>query len=89
MSDILDALIRGIHLTQDDLNYLKLQAPAALHQLALGRITFDSYIATVEAAEAAETARKARVEAAEAARVARESDPDYIAMMQTLSLIHI
>ncbi|WP_186405449.1 cell envelope integrity protein TolA [Candidatus Accumulibacter aalborgensis] len=86
MSDILDALIRGIHLTQDDLNYLKLQAPAALHQLALGRITFDSYIATVEAAEAAETARKARVEAAEAARVARESDPDYIAMMQTRAL---
>lgn len=86
MSDILDALFRGYQLAQDDLNHLRLQAPSALHQLALGQITFDSYIAGVEAAEAAETARKARVEAAEAARIARESDPDYIAMVQTQAL---
>jgi len=97
MSNILDALLRGDQLTQADLNCLKLQAPSALHQLALGQITFDSYIGIVEAAEAAEAARKAKVEAAEAdrkakveaaeaARIARESDPDYIAMMQTQAL---
>ncbi len=86
LSNILDALFRGYELTDDNLNHLKLQVPSALHQLALGQITFDSYIAAVEAAEAAETARQARVEAANAARIARESDPDYIDMMQTRAL---
>lgn len=89
MSDILDALVRGDQLTQGDLNYLKLQAPSALHKLAVGQLTFNSYIGAVETAEAWATARIARVEAAkaaEAARIARESDPDYIAMLQAQAL---
>lgn len=86
LSHILDALFRGNTLTQDDLKYLQFQAPSALHQLALGYITLNSYIAAVEVAEAAEIARKAKFEADEAARIARESDPEYIAMMKTLAL---
>ena len=86
LSDVLDAIFRGHSLSKDDLEYLQREAPANLYQLAIGQITFDSYVAVAEAFEAAELARKARAEAAEAARISRESDPDYIAMVQAQAL---
>lgn len=86
LSDILDALFRGHQLTQDSLGFLSREAPSDLSRFAHGQITFDTYTTTAEVAEVAETARKARAEAVEAARIARESDPDYILMMQSKAL---
>lgn len=86
LSGILDALFRGLRLTQDNLAFLRREAPSDLSKLAHGQITFDAYISAAEAMEAAETARIVRTEAAEAARIARECDPEYIAMMQRQAL---
>ena len=57
-----------------------------MYRLAFGQLTFDAYIFAARAAETEALARKAKAEAAEAARIARESDPEYIAMMQTQTL---
>jgi hypothetical protein len=86
MSDILEALFRGRPLTDDELSHLKNKAPDDLYRLASGQLTFDAYIGPARAAAAEFAARKASEEAAEAARIARESDPEYIAMMQQQSL---
>ncbi len=85
-SDILEALFRGRPLTADELNHLKHNVPDDLYRLAFGQLTLDAYIGAAKAAEVEATARKARAEAIEAARIARESDPEYIAMMQTQTL---
>lgn len=85
-SDILEALFRGRPLTADELNHLKRNVPDDLYRLAFGQLTLDSYIGAAKAVEAEATARKVREEAIKAARIARESDPEYIAMMQTQAL---
>ena len=85
-SNILEALFRGRPLTEHELSHLEHNAPDYLYRLAFGQLTFDAYILAARAAEAEALARKARAEAAEAARIARESDPEYIAMMQAQTL---
>ena len=85
-SDILEALFRGRPLTDEELSHLKHSAPDNLYRLASGHLTFGAYIGPARAAAAEFAARKASEEAAEAARIARESDPEYIAMMQTQAL---
>lgn len=79
MCDILEALYRGRPLTEDELNDLERNGPKYLYRLAFGQLNFDAYIVVVSAAEA-------EAEAVEAARIARESDPAYMAMMQTQTL---
>lgn len=86
LSVYLEALFRGRMLTPDELTYLRHNGATDLYRLASGQLTFDAYIATAKATEAVALARKSRIEAAEAARVARESDPEYIAMMQRQAL---
>lgn len=85
-SDILEALFRGRPLTDEELSHLKHSAPDNLYRLASGHLTFDAYIGPARAAAVEFAARKASEEAAEAARIARESDPEYIAMIQTQTL---
>ena len=82
-SDILEALYRGRPLTADELKHLSHNVPDDLYRLAFGALTLGAYIEAARAVEAAATARKAREEAIEAARIAHESDPEYIAMMQS------
>ncbi|WP_291995628.1 hypothetical protein [Candidatus Accumulibacter sp. ACC003] len=86
MSDILDALFEGRPLSDDQLSELKNKAPDELYRLAFGQLSFDAYIGPAKTAAAELAARKHKEEAAEAARIARESDPEYIAMMQEQSL---
>lgn len=83
LSDILEALYRGRPLTTDELTTLRHGAHSDLYRLANGELTLDVYSTLAKAIEAEAFARKAREEAAEAERVARESDPEYIKMMQT------
>ncbi|RDE51596.1 MAG: hypothetical protein DVS81_05415 [Candidatus Accumulibacter meliphilus] len=78
MSEILEALFEGRPLSDDEFSQLKNKAPDDLYRLASGQLRFDAYSGRAKAA-AAEVA-------AEAARIARESDPEYIAMMQQQSL---
>lgn len=89
LSNILNALYQGRPLSAAYLNYLKLGL-SHLHRLAVGQITYESYILELDRAEAerkqAEAARLAEIESrrllreqAEAARIARENDPAYIA----------
>lgn len=85
-SDVLEALFRGRSLTSDELNHLKHNVPGDLYRLAFGQLTLEAYIEAAKAVEAEATARKASEEAMKAARIARESDPEYIAMMQTRAL---
>ena len=86
ISDILEALFRGRPLTDDELSHLKHNVPADFYRLAVGQLTFDAYIGPAKAVEAELAACRFREEAAKAARIARESDPEYIAMMQEQTL---
>lgn len=85
-SDILGALFHGRPLTDSELSHLKDNTPDYLYRLAFGQLTLDGYIRAARAAEAEAAARKASREAAEAARISRESDPEYIEMMQAQTL---
>lgn len=88
-SNILDALYQGRPLAAAYLNYLKVKGFLRLHELAIGQVTYESYISDIDAVEVARAAAEAarleqteaqrlRLEAAEVARIARESDPAYI-----------
>lgn len=85
-SVILEALFRGRLLTDDELSHLKRTAPEHVYRLGFGQLSLDAYREAARVAQAEEAERQAREEAAEAARIARESDPEYIALMQTQAL---
>ncbi|WP_235801964.1 hypothetical protein, partial [Halopseudomonas pelagia] len=85
LSNILEALYKGLPLSVAYLNYLKIKGFSRLYALAIGQTTYESYISDIDAAEAAEIVRlelaeaqRRRREATEAERLARESDPAYI-----------
>ena len=89
LSNILGALYQGRPLSAAYLNYLKIKGFPGLYALAIGHVTYESYISDLNAAEVARTtakvarlelaeAQRRRREAAEAALIARESDPAYI-----------
>jgi hypothetical protein len=88
-SNILDALYQGRPLAAAYLNYLKVKGFLRLYELAIGQVTYESYISDIDAVEVARAADEAarleqaeaqslRHEAAEVARIARENDPAYI-----------
>ena len=85
-SDILEALFRGRLLTAAELSHLEHNAPDDLYRLAFGQLTLDAYTAAARTTQTEAVARKDREEAVKAARIARESDPEYIAAMQTQAL---
>ncbi|MCQ4277760.1 hypothetical protein NA643_01545 [Pseudomonas stutzeri] len=88
LSNILAALYQGRPLSAAYLNYLKIKGLPRLYALAIGQVTYESYISDLNAAEVVRTtaetrlalaeAQKRRRDAAEAALIARESDPAYI-----------
>lgn len=89
LSNILAALYQGRSLSAAYLNYLKIKRLPRLYALAIGRVTYESYISELNAAEVVRTtaeatrlelaeSQKRRHGAAEAALIARESDPAYI-----------
>lgn len=85
LSNILSALYQGRALSTAYINYLNIKGIPLLFELAIGQITYESYISSILAAEAAEVARIAQIEARrlqreaeEAARIAREREPAYI-----------
>jgi len=89
LSNILAALYQGRPLSAAYLNYLKIKGLPRLYALAIGQVSYESYISDPNAAEFARTkaeatrlelaeAQRRRREAAEAALIARESDPAYI-----------
>lgn len=71
MSNILWALYQGRVLSPAYINYLKVKGGALLFELAIGQVTYESYISSIRAAEAAEVARLERAEAAEKIRIAQ------------------
>lgn len=81
-----EALFRGRPLTADELDHVRHNLPEVMYRLALGALTLDAYTEAARAIEAETTARKVQREAVEAARIARESDPEYIALMQSQAL---
>lgn len=85
-SEVLAALFRGRSLTTDELDHVRHTLPEEVYRLAFGALTLDAYNESARANEAEATERKARRDAIEAARIARESDPEYIALMQSQAL---
>ena len=86
LSNILEALYQGRPLAAAYINYLRIKALPGLYELAIGQVTYESYIsdidttdiarATVEAARLKQIEeQRLRREAAEAARIAFENDP--------------
>jgi|GEM_PF-273157 len=71
LSNILWALYQGRVLSPAYINYLKVKGFPLLFELAIGQITYESYISAIHAAEAAEIARLERAEAAEKTRIAQ------------------
>jgi hypothetical protein len=85
LSNILSELYQGRALSTAYINYLNIKCIPLLFELAIGQITYESYISSILAAEAAEStriaqleARRLHLEAEEDARIARERDPAYI-----------
>ena len=70
-SNILCELYQGRELSEAYINYLKVKGFPLLFELAIGQITYESYISSIHAVEAAEIARLERAEAAEKTRIAR------------------
>ncbi|MFT7337814.1 MAG: hypothetical protein ACI92B_001140 [Marinobacter maritimus] len=71
LSNILSALYQGRVLSAAYINYLNVKGFPLLFELAIGQITYESYISSINAAEAAEIARMERAKAAEKARTAQ------------------
>jgi hypothetical protein len=71
LSNILSALYQGRALSTAYINYLNIKGIPLLFELAIGQITYKSYISSILAAEAAEVARLERAEAAESTRIAQ------------------
>ena len=102
LQNILDCLRLGRPVTQLSLGFLHQQGLEALHRLATGVLSYDSFrelalteqAIRIEAATAVRLARNAAMQArmqlareqAEAARLARESDPKYIAKIKNKRL---
>nr|WP_314899111.1 hypothetical protein [uncultured Deefgea sp.] len=86
--EILGIIFRGepLNLNDTDKHHLKGTVPI-LERLTFGMLSFEAYIIEAKEAESAALARKARDDAEKAARIARESDPEYIAMIQAQALL--